>query len=142
MSSGNINTISDINFSGTIITHNRDDCEHFIDLLIILLDLRPAAAFYIAVAFVGCDDDTVWADLAAHDLEGRGDGAVAEEAFAGAERDGEDHQFESIDEIVLEQRLEHIGTSHYVKVGAFRLFQLPYVFRKIAAQENTWLPIA
>ena len=41
-------------------------------------------------------------------LKRRGDRAVLEEAFSGAERDRNYHKLERIDEIGFEQRLQHI----------------------------------
>jgi len=87
----------------------------------ILAYLRTSR-FYVAVAFVGCDDDAFWGDLGLGYFEGCGDGAVLEEAFALAEGDGDYHQLEAIDEIVFEQRLEHISAAHNVQIGAVGLF--------------------
>lgn len=61
-----------------------------LDLLIIFLYLRGAGP-YISVSLVSCANDAFWSDLAAGYFESCRYRAVLEEAFARAERDGDDH---------------------------------------------------
>lgn len=57
---------------------------------LILVYLR-LSGFYVAVAFIGCDDDSFWRDLGLGYFEGGGNSAVLEEAFALAKGDGNYH---------------------------------------------------
>src|SRR5436309_1905489 len=95
---------------------------------IVLFDLR-SSGLYIAVSFVGCDNDTVWRDLALRHFEGRRDGAALEQTFSGAERDRNCHKLHLIDKIIFEKRLKKFCASHYVYIGTVLLFELPYFFR-------------
>ena len=89
--------------------------------LLILAYLR-CSGFYVAVALVGDADDAFWGDLAAGYFECSRDGAAFEEAFAGAEGDGDYHELHRIDEVVFEERLKQIGAAHDVDIGAVLLF--------------------
>lgn len=110
-------------------------------ILCILIDLGRTG-LYVAVAFVGYADDAFWGDLAAGYLEGGGDGAVLEQAFAGAERDRDYHQLHRVDEIVFEEGLKHVRAAHYVYVRAVLSFELTHFFGDVAAQKDARLPIA
>src|SRR5205085_9052952 len=100
------------------------------------------AGFYIAVSFVGYDDVAVWRDLARGHLEGRRDGAALEQAFSGAERDRNCHELHLIDKIIFKERPKKICASHYIYIGSVLLFELPYFFCDVAAEEYVGLPIA
>jgi hypothetical protein len=43
------------------------------------------------------------------------------------------HKLQPVDKIVFKERLKHIRASHHVQVRTIGLFQLPDVFREIAA---------
>ena len=103
--------------------------------LVVLFYLRRAG-FYVAVAFVGCDDDAVWADLALGHLEGCRDGAIGKQTFSGAKRDRKYHELQFINKIIFEERLEQVRTSENVQIGPFGLFEFEHLFREIAAQKD------
>ncbi len=102
-----------------------DDSPDISNLIVcrsIVLFYLGRAGFYIAVAFVARDEDALWRRLAARQLEGRGDGAVLEQAFPLTQCYGNYHHFQPIDKIVLKKRLKHIRAAEYVQVRPVRFF--------------------
>src|SRR5262245_11354270 len=108
---------------------------------IILFYLRRAG-FYVAVTLVVRDDDPVRADLARGHLKGCRIRAAGEQTLSLAQRYRQDHEMKLVHQIISKESLQHIGTSHYVQIRPFALFQLSDFLRQVSAQKDGGLPFA
>src|SRR5712692_8603439 len=92
-------------------------------------------------AAVGGHDDAVWRDVALEHAETGWLGALAKETLSGSQGDRVNLEPELIDQIVLEQRLNQVAASVYLKLGAVFLLELLDLADNIAVNWDGLLPI-
>src|SRR5919202_5033155 len=82
---------------------------------------RPVAD--LARPLVRRDDDARSGGLAVDQPQAGRDGAIAEQALAGTEQDGEDAQEVAVDQVVLDQRLDQLAAPVDLELGAILLLE-------------------
>ena len=79
------------------------------------------------------ENDATWGDLALRHLERRRNGAIGKQPFSTAQRQRIDLEPELIDQIMLHERLNEIGTSVHVQIRPLLLLELADFFRNVSA---------